>query len=71
MLSEQYIAIFSSGYTFEPLAPSWATMFEWYDQRWFWTAQWQAGEREADRDLAQGRGTLFLTDEAFLASLDE
>ena len=25
------------------------------DQAWFWTPEWQAKEKEADRDLASGR----------------
>ena len=25
------------------------------DQEWFWTKEWQAGERQADADLAAGR----------------
>lgn len=25
------------------------------DQAWFWTPEWQAGEREADEDIRQGR----------------
>ncbi|KUK27733.1 MAG: Uncharacterized protein XD60_0149 [Acetothermia bacterium 64_32] len=25
-------------------------------QEWFWTPQWQAGEREASRELEEGRG---------------
>lgn len=25
------------------------------DQAWFWTPEWQQGEREADEDLAAGR----------------
>lgn len=25
------------------------------DQLYFWTAEWQAGEREADEDIAEGR----------------
>jgi AbrB family looped-hinge helix DNA binding protein len=25
------------------------------DQLWFWTPEWQAKEREADEDIAQGR----------------
>lgn len=25
-------------------------------QEWFWTPQWQAGEREASRELKEGRG---------------
>jgi hypothetical protein len=40
------------------------------EQAWFWTAEWRAGEREADADLAAGRGTVFRSDEAFLAHLD-
>ncbi len=28
-------------------------------QGWFWTPQWQAGEREADEDLAEGRTVRF------------
>ncbi len=27
------------------------------DQAWFWTPSWQAGEAEADRDIAAGRVT--------------
>lgn len=41
------------------------------DQAWFWTPEWQAKEREADADIAAGRGTLYLSDEAFLASLKD
>ena len=33
-------------------------------QAWFWSSEWQAGEREADEDLAAGR-TVFDTDEDF------
>lgn len=40
-----------------------------YDQRWYWTAEWQAGEREADADIKAGRTTVYDSDEAFLASL--
>ena len=25
------------------------------DQAWFWTEEWQEGEREADEDIRQGR----------------
>lgn len=25
------------------------------DQAWFWTKEWQEGEREADEDIEQGR----------------
>ncbi|MGI8647242.1 MAG: hypothetical protein DLM55_09440 [Acidimicrobiales bacterium] len=41
------------------------------DQRWFWTPEWQAMEREADQDLAAGRFTEFTTGEDFLAHLAE
>jgi AbrB family looped-hinge helix DNA binding protein len=40
-------------------------------QAWFWTPEWQAGEREADGEIAAGRGTFYEDDEAFLASLEE
>jgi hypothetical protein len=41
------------------------------DQVWFWTPEWQAKEHGADEAIAAGRGTLYLSDEAFLASFDE
>jgi hypothetical protein len=41
------------------------------DQAWYWTAQWQAGERQVDVDLAAGRyGRVFDSEEEFLAALD-
>ncbi len=40
-------------------------------QAWFWTPAWQAGEREASLDIAEGRVEIFKTDEDFLAALDE
>lgn len=40
------------------------------DQAWYWTEQWQAGEREVDRELAAGvPGRVFSNDEEFLAAL--
>lgn len=39
-------------------------------QAWFWTEEWQAGEREADADIKAGRGTVYNSGEEFLASLD-
>jgi antitoxin PrlF len=39
-------------------------------QAWFWTSEWQAGEREASADIAAERTEVFKTDEDFLASLD-
>lgn len=41
------------------------------DQAWFWTAEWQAGEAQADADIAAGRVTRQTSDAAFLASLDD
>jgi hypothetical protein len=41
------------------------------DQAWFWTPEWQAGEREADADIAAARGTRYNSDEEFLDALDE
>lgn len=40
-------------------------------QGWFWTSEWQAGEREADADLAAGRGETFDSGEEFLEALRE
>jgi hypothetical protein len=40
------------------------------DQAWFWTEEWQAGEREADADEAAGRTTYHASTEDFLAALD-
>jgi len=39
------------------------------EQAWFWTCGWQAKEREADADIAAGRGTTYESDEAFLGAL--
>jgi len=39
-------------------------------QAWFWTPEWQAGEREADADLAAGRGEVFQSEETFLGDLE-
>jgi hypothetical protein len=41
------------------------------EQAWFWMPEWQAGEREADADIAAGRGTRYYSDEEFLAALSE
>jgi len=40
------------------------------EQAWFWTPEWQAGEREADEDIAAGRVTRSYSDEEFLAALE-
>jgi len=39
-------------------------------QAWFWTPEWQAGEREADADLAAGRGETFQSEETLLGALE-
>jgi AbrB family looped-hinge helix DNA binding protein len=38
---------------------------------WYWTPEWQAGEREADKQLARGEGEISLSDDEFLSSLDQ
>ncbi len=39
------------------------------DQRWFWTEDWQSGEREANAAIAAGETTVFDSDEDFVAAL--
>jgi len=39
------------------------------DQAWFWTEEWQAGEREAEADLAAGRYQVFDTMEDLIGDL--
>ena len=39
------------------------------DESWFWTEEWQAGERKADEDLAEGRFTDFETVDELIAHL--
>jgi antitoxin PrlF len=40
-------------------------------QAWFWEAAWQAGEREADADIAAGRFDRFAGDDALMLALDQ
>ncbi len=40
------------------------------EQSYFWTPEWQAGEREAEQDLAEGRVETFDTMEGMLDFLD-
>ncbi len=40
------------------------------EQAWFWTPEWQKGEREADEDIAFGRGARYDNDEELLAALE-
>lgn len=39
------------------------------DQAWFFTPDWLAGEREADREIAAGRGTAHESAEGMFAHL--
>lgn len=39
-------------------------------QAWFWAPEWQAGERQADAEIAGGLGERFESDEEFLAALE-
>jgi hypothetical protein len=39
------------------------------DQAWFWTPEWQAGEREADAAKREARSTISYSAEEFLDSL--
>jgi hypothetical protein len=41
------------------------------DQEWFWSPEWQAGEREADDDIAAGRVEVFDSADEFLASFSD
>ena len=38
-------------------------------QTWFWTPEWQAGERRADEDAIAGRSESFASGEEFLEAL--
>jgi AbrB family looped-hinge helix DNA binding protein len=40
------------------------------DQAWFWTPEWQAGEREADADYAAGQTLVFDSGAEFIADLE-
>lgn len=40
-------------------------------QAWFWTPEWQEGERRASDDIRAGRTEVFKRDEDFLASLGD
>lgn len=41
------------------------------DQAWFWTPDWQAGEREASEDIKLGRVFEFETAEEAITALDQ
>lgn len=38
-------------------------------QAWFWTPEWQVGEREADADLAAGRVETFASGDELVSAL--
>lgn len=38
-------------------------------QAWFWSPDWQAGERDADQDREADRAETFSSDEAFIGAL--
>ena len=38
-------------------------------QSWFWSQEWQDGEKEADSQKARGEGEIFASEEEFLDSL--
>lgn len=65
-------AAVSAGQTPEALVEAWAEQLGCDpEQAWFWTPEWQAGERRADEELRAGLGQYFDSEEAFLAGLDE
>lgn len=41
------------------------------DQAWYWTKEWQQGERRVDEHIARGEYETFDTIEEFLTSLDD
>lgn len=41
------------------------------EQRWFWTEEWQAGEREASEEIAAGNTIVYESAEEFLGHLGE
>jgi len=51
-----------------------AVIDEWLNadesQVWYWTAEWQAAEREAEQDLRSGRFEDFATMDDFISSLN-
>ena len=46
-------------------------MDDYDDQAWFWTDEWQAGEREVDEHIRKGEVLTFNTIEEFLLSLSQ
>jgi hypothetical protein len=49
-----------------------ATSIESAEQAWFWTSDWQAGERQVDVDIAAGNlSPVFDSIEDFFSDLDD
>lgn len=49
-----------------------ATSIESADPMWFWTPEWQAGERQVDEDIAAGNlSRVFESIEDFFSDLDD
>ena len=42
-----------------------------WGQSWFWTKEWQEGERRVDEDIRAGRVTTYDTIDEFIAGLVE
>lgn len=40
------------------------------DQRWFWTEEWQAGEREASAEIAKGELRVYDDMDSLFADID-
>ncbi len=40
------------------------------DQRWFWTEEWQRGEREANEQIRAGEGETFMNPEDMFADIE-
>jgi bifunctional DNA-binding transcriptional regulator/antitoxin component of YhaV-PrlF toxin-antitoxin module len=40
------------------------------DQAWYWTEEWQAGEREVDEEIARGEGRTFDSAEEMFETLE-
>ena len=39
-------------------------------QAWFWTPEWQEGERRADQEIADGGGEIYYSEEEFEQALE-
>lgn len=61
--------------TIQVVSSVWPMPIEVFDterskEEWFWTEEWQAGERAADEDIANGRYQEFKTVDELLSYLD-